>query len=119
MRALVPDLGHLRHAARRAGMHLSAQDRLPELYYSEQARDKPAGAHAEYVTGRGLLRFCEEVEVVSGGREVVSLVEAKRKDLAIARAVAELPARQRARLEALVPDLAAARRARVRRTAVA
>ncbi|WP_437307355.1 hypothetical protein [Sorangium sp. So ce388] len=82
-------------------------DRLPELHYSEQWEGKPAGAHAEHVTGRGLLRFCEEVEEASGGREVAALVEAKRKDLAIARALGELNRRQRARIEALVPGLAA------------
>lgn len=83
--------------------------RLPELHYSEQREGKPAGAHAEHITGRGLLRFCEEVEEASGGREVVVLVEAKQKDLAIVRALGELTRRQRARIEALVPGLSVAR----------
>ncbi|WP_433932823.1 hypothetical protein AB3662_01535 [Sorangium cellulosum] len=83
-------------------------DRLPELHYSEQWKGKPAGAHAEHITGRGLLRYCEEVEEASGGREVVVIVEAKQKDLAIIRALGELTSRQRARVMALVPGLAAA-----------
>lgn len=83
-------------------------DRLPELHYSEQWEGKPAGAHAEHITGRGLLRFCEGVEEASGGREVAVLVEAKQKDMAIVRALGELAGRQRARIEALVPGLAAA-----------
>lgn len=87
-------------------------DRLPEFHYSEQWEGKPAGAHAEHITGRGLLRFCEEIEEASGGREVVVIVEAKQKDLAILRAIGELTGRQRARLAALVPGLPAARPAR-------
>ncbi|WP_437968173.1 hypothetical protein WMF04_02245 [Sorangium sp. So ce260] len=83
--------------------------RLPELHYSEQWEGKPAGAHAQHITGRGLLRFCEEVEEASDGREVVVLVEAKQKDLAIGRALGELTRRQRARIEALVPGLSVAR----------
>lgn len=78
-------------------------DRLPELHYSEQWEGKPAGAHAEHITGTGLLRFCEEVEQASGGREVVVIVEAKQKDLAILRALRELTGRHRAQLEALAP----------------
>lgn len=89
-------------------------DRLPEFHYSEQWEGKPAGAHAEHITGRGLLRFCEEVEEASGGREVAVIVEAKQKDLALARAFAELTSRQRARLHALAPALAAARPERAR-----
>src|SRR5690606_2073799 len=87
-------------------------DRLPEFHYSEQWEGKPAGAHAEHITGRGLLRFCEEIEEASGGREVVVIVEAKQKDLAILRAIGELTGRQRARLAALVPGLPAVRPAR-------
>jgi UV DNA damage endonuclease len=78
-------------------------DRVPELHYSEQWEGKPAGAHAEHITGRGLLRFCEAIEEASGGREVAVIVEAKRKDLAVVRAIGELTGRQRARLEALAP----------------
>ncbi|WP_437998945.1 hypothetical protein WMF26_02080 [Sorangium sp. So ce185] len=84
-------------------------DRVPELHYSEQCNGKLAGAHAEHITGRGLLRFCEEVAAASDGREVAILVEAKQKDLALIRALGELTRRQRARIEGLVPGLSVAR----------
>ncbi|AUX39125.1 uncharacterized protein SOCE26_005070 [Sorangium cellulosum] len=83
-------------------------EQLPELHYSEQWKGKPSGAHAQHITGRGLLRFCEEVDEASDRREVVVIVEAKQKDLAILRALGELTSRQRARLHTLVPGLAAA-----------
>ena len=80
--------------------------RVAELHYSEQAEGKPRGAHAEYVTGRGLLRFLQEVAEIAAGREVVVIVEAKKKDIAITRAIAELSPRLHAKLRAIVPDLA-------------
>lgn len=83
------------------------EGRLPELHYSEQAEGRPRGAHADWITGRGLLRFLEEVNDATD-RECVVVVEAKKKDLAIARAVAELRGKERARLLALVPRLAEA-----------
>jgi UV DNA damage endonuclease len=83
-------------------------ERVPEFHYSEQAPGKARGSHAEHVTGRGLLRFLEEIAEVARGRDVAVIVEAKRKDLAIASAVGELHGRARRRLLALVPDLARA-----------
>jgi UV DNA damage endonuclease len=80
-------------------------DRLPELHYSEQAPDKPRGAHAAHVSGKGLLVFLEEIAEAANGREVSVIVEAKRKDLAIARAIGELGGTAYRRLLALVPDL--------------
>jgi UV DNA damage endonuclease len=82
-------------------------NRLPELHYSEQAEGKTRGAHADWITGKGLLRFLEEVDGATD-RECVVVIEAKKKDLAIARAVAELRGRQRTRLFELVPRLAEA-----------
>jgi UV DNA damage endonuclease len=79
--------------------------RLPEFHYSEQEPGKPRGAHAEWVTGRGLLEFLEEVEAASGGREATVIVEAKRKDFAIAQAIEELSPRQWKRMNELVPAL--------------
>lgn len=79
--------------------------RLPEVHYSEQAAGKPRGAHSDYITGKGLLAFLEEIAEAASGREVVVIVEAKRKDLAIARAVGELGGAAHRRLLALVPDL--------------
>ena len=78
--------------------------RLPELHYSEQAKDRPRGAHADWITGKGLLRFLEEVNDATD-RECVVVIEAKKKDVAIARAVAQLRGRDRARLVELVPRL--------------
>lgn len=84
------------------------QDRLPEFHYSEQAEGKARGAHSDYVTGRGLLRFFEELHEVLGERDAVVILEAKRKELAIALAIGELGKRDKARLVELVPDLARA-----------
>lgn len=84
-------------------------DRLPELHYSEQAPGRPRGAHGDHVTGRGLLRFLEEIADVAGERDAVVIVEAKQKDLAILRAVGELDGRRRARLLELVPALKGSR----------
>jgi UV DNA damage endonuclease len=83
-------------------------DRLPEFHYSEQESGKPRGAHAEWVTGAGLLEFLEEVEAASEGREVAVIVEAKRKDLAISQAILELSPRQWQRMSELVPNLSLA-----------
>jgi UV DNA damage endonuclease len=80
-------------------------DRIPELHYSEQAPDKPRGAHGMHVTGSGLLLFLEEIAEAAKGRDVSVIVEAKRKDLAIARAIGELGGASWRRLLALVPDL--------------
>jgi UV DNA damage endonuclease len=80
-------------------------DRIPELHYSEQAPDKPHGAHGVHVTGKGLLAFLEEVAEHAKGRDVAVVIEAKRKDLAIARAIGELGGSAYRRLLALVPDL--------------
>ncbi|MBK9258497.1 MAG: hypothetical protein IPM54_01520 [Polyangiaceae bacterium] len=80
-------------------------DRMPEFHYSEQEIGKPRGAHAEWVTGAGLLEFLEEIEAASEGREVVVVVEAKRKDLAISRALLELSAQKWRRMIELVPSL--------------
>lgn len=79
--------------------------RIPEVHYSEQAEGKRRGTHADHVSGRPLLRFLEELAEVSGGREIVVIVEAKKKELAIARAVAELHPREAARMRELVPGL--------------
>lgn len=79
-------------------------DRLPELHYSEQAEGRPRGAHADWITGKGLLRFLEEIAGATD-RECVVIVEAKKKDLAIARAVAQLRGKDRRRLVQLVPRL--------------
>jgi len=80
-------------------------DRIPEVHYSEQAEGKPRGAHAAYVTGEGLLVFLEEVAEAAKGRDVSVIVEAKRKDLAIARAIGELGVASYRRLLTLVPEL--------------
>ena len=80
-------------------------ERVPELHYSEQAPDKPRGAHSASITGKGLLQFLEEAHEAAKGRDVSVIVEAKRKDLAIARAVGELGGTAYRRLLALVPDL--------------
>src|SRR4051812_10088112 len=79
--------------------------RVPEVHYSEQAIGKARGTHADDVSGSGLLEFLEELAEEAKGRDVAVIVEAKRKDLAIARAVGELTPRQRKRLLELVPDL--------------
>jgi UV DNA damage endonuclease len=92
-------------------------DRIPEFHYSEQAKNAARGAHAPYITGRGLLEFLEEVHEATQGRDVSVIVEAKRKDLAIARAVGELQGRDRRRLLSLVPDLARAPRGWITRSA--
>ena len=92
-------------------------ERIPELHYSEQAPGKARGAHAMHVTGKGLLLFLEEIAEASRGREAVVIIEAKRKDLAIARAVGELGGANYRRLLALVPDLARAPRDWARRSA--
>lgn len=92
-------------------------DRIPELHYSEQAKDKPRGAHASYVSGRGLLEFLDEVAEATKGRDAVVIVEAKRKDLAIARALGELTGRARRRLFEHVPELARAPRDWIARAA--
>lgn len=84
-------------------------DRVPEAHYSEQARGRQRGTHADYVSGRGLLTFLEELHDAAEGRDVAVIVEAKRKDLAIARAIGELRGRARNRLFELVPDLGACR----------
>lgn len=89
-------------------------DRVFEAHYSEQAPGKPRGAHAEHVSGRGLLLFLEELVEAARGREVAVIVEAKRKDLAIARAVGELGGADYRRLVALVPELRRAPRGWVR-----
>ncbi|MFO7178310.1 MAG: hypothetical protein DIU78_006395 [Pseudomonadota bacterium] len=83
-------------------------DRVPELHYSEQAEGKPRGAHASYVSGRGLVEFLDDVAEATKGRDAVVIVEAKRKDLAIARAVGELTGHARRRLFDHVPELARA-----------
>lgn len=80
------------------------EGRLPELHYSEQAKDRPRGAHADWITGKGLLRFLEELDDATD-RDCVVVIEAKKKDLSIARAVAQLRGRDRARLVELVPRL--------------
>jgi len=92
-------------------------DRTPELHYSEQAAGKPRGAHAAHITGKGLLEFLEEVDEAARGRDAVVIVEAKRKDLAIARAIGELGGRAYKRLLELVPDLRRAPRDWPRRSA--
>lgn len=79
--------------------------RLPEIHYSEQALGKPRGAHADFVHGRKLLAFMERVAQVPRGMDAVVIVEAKQKDLAIQRAVRELPPAHKRRLLALVPGL--------------
>src|SRR5690606_38649299 len=56
------------------------KDRIPEFHYSEQATGAARGAHAAYITGRGLLEFLEELEAAAKGREVAVIIEAKRKD---------------------------------------
>lgn len=93
------------------------EGRVPEFHYSEQAPNGPRGAHAPYITGAGLLTFLEEVAEAAKGRQVAVIVEAKRKDLAIARAVGELRGRDRKRLLTLVPDLSRAPRNWVARSA--
>lgn len=80
------------------------EGRLPELHYSEQAEGRPRGAHADWITGKGLLRFLEEVNDATD-RECVVIIEAKKKDIAIARAVGQLRGKDRARLLELVPRL--------------
>ena len=92
-------------------------DRIPELHYSEQAAGKPRGAHAAHITGKGLLEFVEEAAEAAKGRDVAVIVEAKRKDLAIARAVGELGGAAHRRLLALVPELRRAPRDWPRRSA--
>ena len=92
-------------------------DRIPELHYSEQSAGKPRGAHAAHITGKGLLEFLEEVDAAAKGRDVAVIVEAKRKDLAIARALGELGGRSYARMLTLVPDLQRAPRDWPRRSA--
>lgn len=92
-------------------------DRIPELHYSEQAAGKPRGAHAAHITGKGLLAFLEEVAEAAKGRDVTIIVEAKRKDLAIARAVGELGSAAHKRLLTLVPELRRAPREWPRRSA--
>gem|GEM_PF-3149527 len=84
--------------------------RIAELHYSEQAEGKVRGAHSEWITGKGLLRFARQVVRVAKGREVTIIVEAKKKDLAIARALDELDARGRRELVDIFPDLARAPR---------
>ena len=91
--------------------------RIPEFHYSEQSERGPRGAHAAYITGAGLLEFLEELTEAAKGRELVVIVEAKRKDLAIARAFGELEGRARRRFLTLVPDLSRAPRDWVRRSA--
>jgi UV DNA damage endonuclease len=93
------------------------KERIPEFHYSEQAPNGPRGAHAAYISGAGLLTFLEELNEAARGREVAVIVEAKRKDLAIARAVGELRGRDRKRLLTLVPDLSRAPRNWVARSA--
>jgi UV DNA damage endonuclease len=92
-------------------------DRIPEFHYSEQAAGKPRGAHGAHVSGKGLLLFLEEIATVAKGRDVSVIVEAKRKDLAIARAVGELGGSAYRRLLKLVPDLRRAPRDWLRRAA--
>jgi UV DNA damage endonuclease len=92
-------------------------ERLPEFHYSEQTTGAVRGAHAPYITGAGLLEFLEEVNDAAKGRDVAVIVEAKRKDLAIARAVGELTGRARKRLLTLVPGLARAPRGWIQRSA--
>ncbi len=84
--------------------------RIPELHYSEQAQGKARGTHADFVSGRPLLEFLGEVAEAARGREVAVVVEAKKKDLAIARAIGELGGRAYQRLLGLVPDLGRAPR---------
>lgn len=91
---------------------------LPELHFSEQEQGKVRGAHATHITGKGLLLFLEEVTEASKGRECVVIVEAKRKDLAIARAVGELGGASYRRLLQLVPDLRRAPKGWPKRSAV-
>jgi UV DNA damage endonuclease len=93
------------------------RDRSPEFHYSEQSAGGPRGAHAAYISGSGLLEFLEEIHEAAKGRELVVIVEAKRKDLAIARAFGELEGRARRRLLTLVPDLVRAPRDWVKRSA--
>jgi UV DNA damage endonuclease len=92
-------------------------DRLPEFHYSEQSENGPRGAHAAYISGAGLLEFLEEITEAAKGRELVVIVEAKRKDLAIAHAFGELTGKARRRLLTLVPDLVRAPSDWVRRSA--
>jgi UV DNA damage endonuclease len=92
-------------------------DRIPEFHYSEQAPGKPAGAHGMHITGKGLLLFIEEIAEAAKGRDAAVIVEAKRKDLAIARAIGELGGAAHRRLLALVPDLRRAPRGWARRSA--
>ena len=82
--------------------------RLPELHYSEQAEGKPRGAHADYITGEKLLEFLGDLGERRRGKDAVIIVEAKKKELAIGRAVHELRPRERERLFSLVPALATA-----------
>lgn len=84
------------------------EGRLPELHYSEQSPGEVRGKHADFITGRKLLDFLRDLSARPRGREAVVIVEAKKKDLAIARAVGELGPRARAELFALVPSLARA-----------
>lgn len=93
--------------------------RLPELHYSEQAAGKVSGAHADYITGEKLLEFLEDLHETAEGRECAVIVEAKKKDVAIARALGQLSAKKRARLFELVPGLARAPRAWMNRSAAA
>jgi UV DNA damage endonuclease len=80
--------------------------RIPELHYSEQATGKVVGAHAEWVSGKELLAFARTVHEASEGRDVAVILEAKKKDLAIARAWSELGSGGRADLLRFFPDLA-------------
>lgn len=82
--------------------------RLPELHYSEQAEGKPRGAHADHITGEKLLEFLSDLGERRRGEDAVIIVEAKKKELAIGRAVHELRPRDRERLFSLVPALGTA-----------
>lgn len=84
------------------------EGRLPELHYSEQAPGEVRGKHADFITGEKLLDFLRDLSGRPRGREAVVIVEAKKKDLAILRAVDELGHRARDELSALVPSLARA-----------
>lgn len=92
--------------------------RLPELHYSEQAQGKPRGAHADLITGEKLLEFLGDLDARRRGKDAVIIVEAKKKDLAIGRAVHELGPRDRERLFSLVPTLATAPEAWFREAAL-
>lgn len=80
--------------------------RIPELHYSEQAPDKPRGAHADYITGQKFLKYLRELHELAEGRELAIVIEAKKKDVAIARALGQLKTRERAEVVRLIPGLA-------------